>query len=114
MITIKFYWNGYETFGHSDINVCAQISAMHYVINGIFLELDTDAGCFDGEDGTGYTALHLENKLFFGLFEVCKENLKKWVENEFDKENYKIIEIDDRLEWSEVLEEMDKRGLEFD
>ena len=113
MITIKFYWNGYETFGHSDINVCAQISAMQYIIEGLILKLDSEARCFDGDD-SGYTALFIEKGMFIPLFEEYKISFTLWCEKQFKAEKYEISETGKNLKWDNVLKEMEKRGLEFD
>lgn len=114
MITIKFYNNGYETFGHSDINVCAQISAMQYIIEGLILKLDSEARCFDGDDGSGYTALFIEKGMFIPLFEEYKISFTLWCEKQFKAEKYEISETGKNLKWDNVLKEMEKRGLEFD
>jgi hypothetical protein len=114
MITIKFYNNGYETFGHSDINVCAQISAMQYIIEGLIFKLDSEARCFDGDDGSGYTALLIDKGMLKPFFEQYKISFTLWCEEQFKAEEYEISETGKNLKWDNVLKEMEKRGLEFD
>ena len=114
LVKIKFYKNGYETFGHTSGVVCSQISAMQFISEGLFLKLDKKAKCFDGKSGTGYTALMIKDIKLLNLFKVYKRDFKEWADSEFKNNKYKIIFLDENLKWEKVLKEMKKRNLSFD
>lgn len=93
MIEIKFYNNGYEIFGHAEVDVCSAISAMAWIISNTIYHIDDTANGV--HDNPGYTHSYFDvtkDKVKF-LYDELKHNIAYWI-TELGKNQAKITYID--------------------
>lgn len=101
-IRVTFYKNGFEINGHSQLEVCGQVSILAWSCSNMIIKHDPHCDWYtsdhDGRPDVGYTHLTFNTKIEQAkwLFDLFKQNIAVWAEHyEWEKRGYVLFEEHD-------------------